>query len=127
MRPLGELEAEIMDRLWNWDRPATARELLDDLGTTRPIAYSTVRTVAGILVRKGLLRREMAGRAWRYAPTATRPQFTAALMREVLAGTPDPAGALASFVEQISATETAALRSALRDGPGGGGGGGGTG
>lgn len=34
MRRLEDLEAEIMDRLWTWDRPATVREVVDDI--TRP-------------------------------------------------------------------------------------------
>ncbi|WP_410535507.1 BlaI/MecI/CopY family transcriptional regulator [Streptomyces sp. KL2] len=114
MRPLGELEAEIMNRLWTWGRPATARDVLVDLGRTRSIAYSTVKTVAEILHRKGLLRREKQGRAWLYEPTCTRQQYTASLMREALGDNPDPAGALLSFVERMSADEVEALRSALR-------------
>ncbi|MEV6110593.1 BlaI/MecI/CopY family transcriptional regulator [Streptomyces sp. NPDC051940] len=114
MRQLGELEAEIMYRLWAWGRPATAREVLVDLNKQRPIAYSTVKTVADILYRKGLLIREKEGRAWLYEPTLTRQQYTASLMQEALGGNPDTAGALASFVEQISPQEVDALRLALR-------------
>ncbi|MEV8416380.1 BlaI/MecI/CopY family transcriptional regulator [Streptomyces niveus] len=114
MRQLGELEAEIMNRLWSWGRPATARDVLTDINTRRPVAYSTVKTVADILYRKGMLRREKEGRAWLYEPTCTRQQYTAALMQEVLGGNPDPAGALLSFVERISPGEADALREALR-------------
>ncbi|WP_405611986.1 BlaI/MecI/CopY family transcriptional regulator [Streptomyces sp. NBC_01508] len=114
MRQLGELEAEIMHRLWSWGRPTTARDVLTDINTQRPIAYSTVKTVADILYRKGMLRREKEGRAWLYEPTCTRQQYTAALMQEALGGNPDPAGALLSFVEQISPGEADALREALR-------------
>ncbi|AZK92858.1 MULTISPECIES: BlaI/MecI/CopY family transcriptional regulator [Streptomyces] len=114
MRQLGDLEAEIMDRLWNWGRPATAREVRDDLNRKRPIAYSTVKTVADILFTKGMLEREKEGRAWVYRATCTRQQYTAARMQDALDGNPDPAGVLLSFVEQISADEVQALRSALR-------------
>ncbi|WP_420000076.1 BlaI/MecI/CopY family transcriptional regulator [Streptomyces boninensis] len=114
MRKLGELEAEIMHRLWAWGRPATARDVLIDLNKQRPVAYSTVKTVADILHRKGLLRREKESRAWVYEPTLTRQEYTAALMQEALDSNPDPAGALVSFVEQISPEEVEALRSALR-------------
>ncbi|MFH9547896.1 BlaI/MecI/CopY family transcriptional regulator [Streptomyces sp. NPDC017435] len=114
MRQLGELEAEIMHRLWSWGRPATARDVLTDINKQRPLAYSTVKTVADILHSKGLLTRHKEGRAWVYTPTCTRQQYTASLMHEVLGGNPDPAGALASFVEQISPQEADALRSALR-------------
>ncbi|MEU0956090.1 BlaI/MecI/CopY family transcriptional regulator [Streptomyces niveus] len=114
MRQLGELEAEIMHRLWSWGRPATARDVLTDINTQRTIAYSTVKTVADILYRKGMLRREKEGRAWLYEPTCTRQQYTAALMQEALGSNPDPAGALLSFVERISPGEADALREALR-------------
>ncbi|MCX4965375.1 MULTISPECIES: BlaI/MecI/CopY family transcriptional regulator [unclassified Streptomyces] len=114
MRQLGELEAEIMHRLWAWGRPATARDVLTDLNKKRPIAYSTVKTVADILHGKGMLRREKEGRAWVYEPTCTRQQYTATLMQQALGSNPDPAGALLSFVEQMSPDEADALRAALR-------------
>ncbi len=31
MRQLGELEAVIMDRLWEWGRPVLVREVVEDL------------------------------------------------------------------------------------------------
>ena len=34
MRRLGDLEAEIMDRLWTWRRPATVREIVDDINNS---------------------------------------------------------------------------------------------
>ena len=49
MRRLGELEAEIMDRFWRWGRPATVREVVDDINRHRSVAYTTVTTVTGIL------------------------------------------------------------------------------
>ncbi len=102
-----------MDRLWTWGRPATVREIVDDLNRTRPLAYTTVMTVADILHRKGLLRREKSGRAWSYRPASTREAYSAALMREVLGESPNPTGALAHLVEQLTPEELAALRSAI--------------
>ncbi|WP_433448395.1 BlaI/MecI/CopY family transcriptional regulator [Streptomyces sp. CA-142005] len=114
MRRLGELEAEIMDRLWSWGRPATAREVRTDINKQRPIAYSTVKTVADILHSKGMLTRHKEGRAWVYTPTRTRQQYTAALMHEALGSNPDTTGTLVSFLEQITPEEAQALRLALR-------------
>ncbi|MEU0042749.1 BlaI/MecI/CopY family transcriptional regulator [Streptomyces werraensis] len=114
MRQLGELEAEIMYRLWAWGRPATARDVLTDINKERPLAYSTVKTVADILHGKGMLKRHKEGRAWVYTPTCTRQQYTAALMQDALGNNPDPAGTLASFLEQLTPEEEGALRSALR-------------
>jgi Penicillinase repressor len=45
MRQFGELEAVIMDRLWDRGKPALVREVLDDLRKDRPLAYTTVMTV----------------------------------------------------------------------------------
>ncbi|WP_413115209.1 BlaI/MecI/CopY family transcriptional regulator [Streptomyces sp. CY1] len=114
MRQLGELEAEIMHRLWAWGRPTTARDVLVDLSKKRPIAYSTVKTVADILHSKGMLKRHKEGRAWVYEPTCTRQEYTASQMQEALGGNPDPVGTLVSFIEQITPEEANALRSALR-------------
>ena len=35
MRRFGELEAVIMDRLWDWARPVLVREVVDDLRDER--------------------------------------------------------------------------------------------
>ncbi|GAA1972027.1 BlaI/MecI/CopY family transcriptional regulator [Kitasatospora viridis] len=113
MQGLGQLEAEIMERLWDRERPTTVREVVDDLNRTRPVAYTTVNTVADILHRKGLLRRHKEGRAWFYQPVRTRAEHTAALMREVLGEAPDPRAALLHFVDAITPAEAAALRAAL--------------
>lgn len=114
MRQLGELEAEIMYRLWTWGRPATARDVLTDINKQRPLAYSTVKTVADILYNKGMLKRHKEGRAWVYTPTCTRQEYTASQMHEALGSNPDPAGTLVSFLDQITPEEANALRSALR-------------
>jgi predicted transcriptional regulator len=114
VRRLGELEAEIMDRLWRWRRAATVREIVDDINLTRPVAYTTVMTVADILHRKGMLGREKAGRAWMYEPLHSREEYTADLMREALGHTEDRRTALMRFVEHMSSEEVEALRAALR-------------
>ncbi|WP_406210839.1 BlaI/MecI/CopY family transcriptional regulator [Kitasatospora sp. NBC_01560] len=113
MRGFGDLEAEIMDRLWTWGRPATAREVVDDLRSQRPVAYTTVTTVADILHTKGWLSREKSGRAWAYRPTCTREAYTAQLMHQALETSPDRAGALLHFVDRISGDEASALLAAL--------------
>ncbi len=120
MRQLGQLEAVIMERLWSYSRPVPVREVLEDLQRDRPIAYTTVMTVMDNLHRKGLLTREMAGRAYRYQPTRTREQHNAAIMGEVLAGSSDRAATLLHFLEQIPPEEVARLRAALSEAPPGG-------
>ncbi|MFI7238912.1 BlaI/MecI/CopY family transcriptional regulator [Streptomyces cyaneofuscatus] len=114
MRRLGELEAEIMDCLWEWDRPATVREIVDDINLRRPAAYTTVMTVATILHDKGWLTRRKQGQAWLYTPVRSREAYSAALMEDALGASRDRSAAFVHFVERMSDEEVAALREALR-------------
>ena len=113
MRRFGELEAVIMDRLWELGRPALVREMVDDLHEDRALAYTTVMTVMDNLHRKGWLRRERDGRAWRYEPTGSRSSYTAALMNDALATSADRRTALTHFALQMSPHDAALLREAL--------------
>jgi predicted transcriptional regulator len=113
MRQLGELEAVIMDRLWVWGRPVLVREVVEDLRPSRPLAYTTVMTVMENLHRKGWLRRERDGRAWRYEPAGSRSGYTAALMSDALGTSTDRRTALAHFVLQMSPHDVALLQQAL--------------
>lgn len=113
MRQFGELEAAIMDRLWELGRPALVREVAEGLRPDRPPAYTTVMTVMDNLFHKGWLRRERDGRAWRYTPTRSRSGYTAALMQEALDASADRRTALAHFVLQLSPHDAAMLRQAL--------------
>ena len=123
MRQLGELEAVIMDRLWGMGRPVLVREVVEDLRPSRPLAYTTVMTVMENLHRKGWLRRERDGRAWRYT-AGSRSGYTAALMSDALGTSTDRRTALAHFVLEMSPHDVALLQQALdqaRRGAGAGG------
>jgi predicted transcriptional regulator len=113
MRQFGELEAVIMERLWVLGRPVLVREMVDDLRPERALAYTTVMTVMDNLHRKGWLRRERDGRAWRYEPTGSRSGYTTALMNDALATSTDRRTALAHFALQMSPQDAALLRDAL--------------
>ena len=113
MRRFGELEAVIMDRLWDQSRPMLVREMVEDLRDDRPLAYTTVMTVMENLHRKGWLRRERDGRAWRYEPSGSRSSYTAGLMNDALATSPDRRTALTHFALQMSPHDAALLREAL--------------
>jgi predicted transcriptional regulator len=113
MRQFGDLEAAIMDRLWERGRPALVREVVDDLRKDRPLAYTTVMTVMENLHRKGWLRRHRDGRTWCYVPTGSRSGYTAALMSGALATSTDRRTALAHFVLQMSPYDAGLLQQAL--------------
>ncbi|MFC9246063.1 MULTISPECIES: BlaI/MecI/CopY family transcriptional regulator [unclassified Streptomyces] len=114
MRRLGELEAEIMDRFWRWNRPATVREVVDDINLHRDLAYTTVTTVTSILFQKGYLTRTRDRRIWTYKAASTREAYSAALMEDGLEASADRPAALIQFVENLDDDELAALRRALR-------------
>jgi predicted transcriptional regulator len=117
VRSFGQLEAHIMDRLWSWARPATVREVHDDLAREREIAYTTVMTVMDNLHRKGVLAREKNGRAYVYQPTRSHEAYTAELMHEALHEGADLTATFAHFCRQMSAAEVKALRAALDAAP----------
>ncbi|MFG2619081.1 BlaI/MecI/CopY family transcriptional regulator [Streptomyces sp. NPDC048507] len=113
-RPLGELEDAVMTRVWQWNRPVTVREVLEDLQQERSIAYTTVMTVMDNLHQKGWVRREAEGRAYRYTAVSTRPAYSAALMNEAWSTSDNPAAALVAFFGMMSTEQREALRAAIR-------------
>ena len=113
MRGFGDLEAVIMDRVWEHAEPVTVRELHDELAAERVIAYTTVMSTMDNLHRKGWLNRVKEGKAYRYSPSASREEYSARLMREALADGGDTEVVLSHFLAQIDGEESKALRSVL--------------
>jgi predicted transcriptional regulator len=114
VRGFGDLEAVIMDRVWDRDGPVTVRELLDELLKERDIAYTTVMSTMDNLHRKGWLARVKDGKAYRYTATASREEYSARLMQEALADGGDAEIVLSHFVAQMDGQESEVLRSVLR-------------
>jgi predicted transcriptional regulator len=110
----GDLEAVIMDRVWDHDGPVTVRELFEELQAERVIAYTTVMTTMDNLHRKGWLARVKEGKAYRYTATASREEYSARLMREALDDGGDTQAVLSHFVAQMDGEESEALRAVMR-------------
>ncbi|MFC5061355.1 BlaI/MecI/CopY family transcriptional regulator [Actinomycetospora atypica] len=109
---LGELERAVMAQLWSADEPLTVRDVHDHL--ERELAYTTVMTVLGRLAKKGLVRQERDGKAYRYAAASSRDQMAASLMLDALGDVgEDRTAALVAFVDQVGPQEAEALRRAL--------------
>ncbi|MER6996503.1 BlaI/MecI/CopY family transcriptional regulator [Streptomyces sp. NPDC000410] len=113
-RQLGDLEDAVMTRIWQWNRPVTVREVLEDLQQERSIAYTTVMTVMDNLHQKGWVRREVEGRAYRYTAVSTRAAYSAALMNEAWSKSDNPAAALVAFFGMMSPEQREALQDAIR-------------
>lgn len=114
-RARGELEARVMDVLWDgneWMTPADVHVAITT--TRRPLAYTTVMTILVRLWTKGMLDRRRGGRAFAYLPVATREEWAARRMHEFLDAAGDRATALSHFVDSIDAREAARLRQLLK-------------
>jgi BlaI family penicillinase repressor len=65
---LTPLELEIMKVVWEKGQ-ATVRDVYAVLKERRPVAYTTVMTMMGVLATKGHLKRQQIERAYVYRPT----------------------------------------------------------
>lgn len=114
MRGLGELEAAVMNVLWDAAEPMKARDVLERLDTGRQLAYTTVSTVLDNLYRKEWVERQRDGKAYLYDAGFSREEASARALREVLDSSSDPHAVLMQFVASVSDEETDLLRDALR-------------
>ena len=114
MPALGDLEAQVMRLIWVRGKPATVRDIVGDLRRERPIAYTTVMTVMDNLRKKGWLRREPDGRAYRYEPLISGEEYSAGLMRQALEASNDRPAVLMHFIGELSTEEADALHEAYQ-------------
>ena len=126
---LGELERAVMEHLWSTaaSHPdgLTVREVHDEIGVQRGLAYTTLMTVLDRMAKKDLVARERDGRAWRYTPASTREELTSESLHHTLG---ELAGetrrsALLHFLDESTPEELDELKAALaeleaRGGPG---------
>lgn len=113
VRPFGDLEAAIMQVLWDNEDATTVREVMGRLQTPKPLAYTTVMTVLDNLHRKEEVVRAMDGRAWRYRPVRSRAEHSAALLQEVLQHAGDSRAVLMHFVADLGPDEISQLQQAV--------------
>lgn len=101
---VGRLESEILQHLWAEHDWVSGRRLWEVLGSqTR--AYTTVMTVLGRLVAKGLVERTEHVRGHLYRAAGDPDQMTAQAIRSLLDATQDPRAALAHFVAGLDDSE----------------------
>ncbi len=113
MSRFGELEAVVMDRLWNHGEAMSVRQVLQAMPASHPVAYTTVMTVMERLYRKGLLDRQEQHRAFLYQPRQSRADHAAQMMAQALADSADRTAALMHFADQVTPSEARALWEAL--------------
>ena len=68
-----DAERAILEVLWDRGE-ASVREVTDALSVSKPVAYNTVLTMLGILLRKSLVDYRQEGRAFIYRATVSRDE-----------------------------------------------------
>ncbi|MDH7480860.1 MAG: BlaI/MecI/CopY family transcriptional regulator [Armatimonadota bacterium] len=84
---LGELEAQIMDIVWNLEPPVTSSQVFKIMYPRRELSYSTIMLTMAKLSRKGILTQTRTGTKktdpFVYSPNISREEMGVKLMDEV--------------------------------------------
>ena len=83
---LGDLEARVMETVWELAQPAPARLVHERVIEEHQVELLTVITVLNKLVTKGLLRRAKRDDLFRYEPLLSRDEFMSHASRRVVEG-----------------------------------------
>ncbi|MCX6376052.1 MAG: BlaI/MecI/CopY family transcriptional regulator [Armatimonadetes bacterium] len=84
---LGELEAQILDIIWDLTPPVSTTQVFKVMYPRRELSYSTIMLTMAKLARKGILDQQRTGDKktdpFIYKPKVTRTQMGVALMSAV--------------------------------------------
>ena len=83
--PLGDLELSVMQHIWACPHDGClAADVQQALDRVRPLALTTVLTTLNRLHKKGILRRERIGKAYRYWAMVNEDQLQQRIVEGVL-------------------------------------------
>lgn len=102
---LGTLEAQIMDAVWSAGEAVCVEDVREALSRKgKAAAYTTVMTTLSRLHKKGLLGRDMKGKAYYYTARVSRSELNSSVSKQVIDGLlssfAEPA--MSYFVEALS-------------------------
>lgn len=80
----GELEKEIMEVVWRLDS-VSVRDVLSELKKKKKLAYTTIMTVMSRLHDKKILKREIKGDTYIYAPVQDKKSFFSSVSKKIIA------------------------------------------
>lgn len=83
---LGDLEARVLETMWAFGEPATAREVHEAVIVAHRVSPLTTITVLNKLVTKRILTRRKVDDLFRYRPTMDEDAFRALVSRRVVEG-----------------------------------------
>lgn len=107
-------EAEILRLLLSASRPLTVAEVRERLPGT-PRAHTTIVTLLGRLVDRGLASREGDARGHRYFPAGTEQELATAALAKIVEDLDDPRAAVVAFINRLPARTRRGVREALED------------
>lgn len=76
-------ELQIMKVIWGLGA-GTVKDVCDTMSRTKPVAYTTILTLMGILEEKGALAHTRIGRAFLFRPLLSRRQATRNMVHDVI-------------------------------------------
>lgn len=112
-RPMGALEADVLEVLWGANAPQNPGDVLEKLDDD--LAYTTVMTILTRLWQKGLVERVKTGRAYSYSATVSEADLVATRMRDHLARSSDRVATMSQFVSGLDKSEARQLRKLLEE------------
>lgn len=103
---LGELEARIMEIIWQL-KSASVRDVLNKIKGKKKPAYTTIMTVMARLYDKGILRRKAKNDAYIYQAVQDKQSFFVATSKKIINSLISEFGedvAVAGFIDAVEKT-----------------------
>jgi len=100
---LGSVERPVLEALWE-KGSLTGRELYEEVRRSKALAYTTVLTTVGRMVKKGSVRRKKVDGLYYYEPAMTRTEFERQAASAVIKGIFEisTSHAISAFVDTLS-------------------------
>jgi predicted transcriptional regulator len=111
----GHAELPVLEALWE-KGALTGRGIYDEVRRSRDLAYTTVLTIVGRMVKKGSVKRKKAEGRYYYEPAMTRPEFEREAASAVIKGIVEisPACAVSAFVDILAESDGDKLEEIMR-------------
>jgi len=96
-------ERPILELLWE-KGPLTGREIYEHVRHPRTLAYTTVLTLVGRMIKKGIVRRQRVDGLFKYEAALEKAEFEKQVAEAVVKGILEmsPTSAVSTFVDVIS-------------------------
>jgi predicted transcriptional regulator len=99
----GSAELSVLEVLWE-KGALTGREIYEEVRLSKELAYTTVLTVVGRMVKKGSIKRKKSDSMYMYEPALKKPEFERQAASVVIKGiiAMSPSHAVSAFVDVLS-------------------------